>query len=101
MISIYWQAFKETLAALEDRAEREAIAKAFNDRYCYRHPYAKDSEFFSHSFCRNGYRWMCPECNAIHAPIDHSCLSGLHYPSCCSTGAGHRLNLSQPIKTPT
>lgn len=98
-LTLYWEAFKEARNDLKDRAECKAIAKAFNDRYCYRHPYAKNDEFFSHTFCRKGYRWMCPECNAIHAPTDHSVFSGLQYPSCCSTGEGHRLSQSDSIKT--
>jgi hypothetical protein len=47
---------------------------------------------------RGGNRWMCPECNHVHAPTECSVWSGLQYPACCNTVAGHRL--SHSIKLP-
>lgn len=95
-LALYWQVLKQTYAALKERAECKAIAKAFNDRYCYRHTYVgalpPSETFFQDTMCRTGYRWMCPECNAIHAPTGCFIFSGLQYPACCSTGEGDRLN---------
>ena len=79
-----------------DRKERTAIAKKFNDRYTYRHEYRKNCGQFE-NFARRGYAWMCPECNAIHAPTDCTGLTGLQYPRCCGTDEGHRLH--QDIRT--
>jgi hypothetical protein len=84
-------------SARRDLAERRAIAKAFNDRYCYRHMLYPDDERLPGTSMfginpRGGYRWMCPECNHIHAPESSSLFSGLQYPACCSTVQGHRLD---------
>lgn len=70
----------EQRAANRDKAERAAIAKAFNDRYTYRPR--------SHSAAR----WMCPECNQVHTCIDHSVWDGRHFPACCGRHEGNRLN---------
>ena len=37
----------------------DSIERLINDRYCYRHVYVDDGEFFHKSPCRTGYRWMC------------------------------------------
>lgn len=87
-------------AAIDDERaadERLAIAKAFNNRYCYRVQYESDAPRLGGTarfgiFPRGGNRWMCPECNHIHAPTECSVWDGLHYPACCKTSAGNRLD---------
>lgn len=83
-------------AAERDRQERAAIAKAFNDRYAYRHEYVEGIARLPGSAMginpRGGYAWMCPECNRIHHPTESSVFDGLHYPRCCNTRAGNRLH---------
>jgi hypothetical protein len=88
---------KARQAAARDADERRAIAKAFNDRYCYRVQYEKSAKQLDGTAMygllpRGGNRWMCPDCNRIHAPTECSVFSGLQYPACCTTALGHRLN---------
>lgn len=86
-----------------DKAERAAIAKAFNDRYTFRHQWKPNAERLpgsAYGFAgppRGGLAWMCPECNQIHLPTECSVFDGVHYPKCCNTAAGHRI--SHGIKT--
>lgn len=76
-----WQrAWREVRTRNVEAREKCAIAKAFNDRYCYRHKHPTVGDN-----C-----WMCPECNITHARIGHDFLTGLQYPACCSYPAGHR-----------
>jgi hypothetical protein len=88
MLSDLIEFLKKRRAERKDAANRSAIARAFNDRYCYRNTYkpiaAKSLHF--------GRAWMCPECNAIHEPYENSVWTGLQYPACCTTFAGDRLN---------
>ena len=89
-----WRAAK---TAKRDSAERAAIAKAFNDRYCYRVMYEPKAAHLSGTAVfglmpRGGNRWMCPACNRIHAPTECSVWSGLQYPACCATCEGNRLS---------
>lgn len=84
-------------AARFDIEERRAVAKAWNDRYCYRvlHDDLADRLTGTAMYGllpRGGNRWMCPDCNRIHAPIGCSVFDGLQYPACCATGAGNRLS---------
>lgn len=86
-----------------DVLERRAIAKAFNDRYCYRVQYEADAPRLGGTAMygllpTGGNRWMCPECNRIHAPTECSVFSGLQYPACCHTGYGNRLSHRIRIK---
>ncbi len=92
-----WAAWKARRAALRDAAERRAIAKAWNDRYCYRVLLDPKAERLPGTgmggfTARGGYRWMCPDCNRLHAPTECSVWSGLQYPACCTTGQGNRLS---------
>jgi len=63
---------KKTKAADDD--EKARIAKLFNDRYCFRKRYVKtnnkiiEGSYYGSPPIRDGFRWMCPECNAIHEP---------------------------------
>ena len=81
-----------------DQNERAAIAKAFNDRYCFLIEYAKGlprlpgTAYGTGIAPHGGFAWMCPECNQVHHPHRCSVFSGLQYPACCSTPEGHRLN---------
>lgn len=76
-----WQrTWREVRTRNVEAREKCAIAKAFNDRYCYRH---KHPTFGS-------YCWMCPECNKVHASICYEAITGLQYPPCCSYPTGHR-----------
>ena len=79
-----------------DQAASAAIAKAFNDRYTFKHEYVTGLPILPGTFYgiprRAGYAWMCPDCNKIHHPTESSVFDGLHYPACCSTRAGHRLS---------
>ena len=92
-----WAAWKAARSAQRDIAERRAIAKAWNDRYCYRVLFDAKAERLTGTAMygllpRGGNRWMCPDCNRVHAPTECSVWSGLQYPACCTTGAGHRLS---------
>jgi hypothetical protein len=86
-------------------AERAGIAKQFNDLYTCRAQYVPDApplpiEFFSVRkpfapglpFVPSGNLWMCPNCNKVHAPFAFNPISGLLFPQCCATAAGHRIN---------
>jgi len=80
-----------------DAAERTAIAKVYNDRYCYRVLFDVHADRLPGSAIygllpRGGNRWMCADCNRIHAPTACSAFSGLQYPACCGSVAGHRLH---------
>lgn len=94
-LALVFKAAKEKAA--EDHAlsiemqEKANIARVFNDRYTYRREYKSTGEFFPQTFCRTGYAWMCPDCNTIHRPTEHNGLTGLHYPGCCKSHAGHKL----------
>lgn len=86
-----------------DAAERCATAKAFNDRYCYRLLYDPQAPRLPGTAMygllpRGGYRWMCPDCNHLHAPTECTVWSGLQYPACCTTGAGNRLSHGVRVK---
>ena len=92
-----WSKLKSAIDEQRDADERLAIAKAFNNRYCYRVQYEHDAPRLGGTAMfgmppRGGNRWMCPECNHIHAPTECSVWDGLHYPACCSTSSGSRLN---------
>lgn len=92
-----WAAWTVVRTAQRDIAERRAIAKAWNDRYCYRVLFDDKAERLRGTAMyglppRGGNRWMCPDCNRIHAPTECSVWSGLQYPACCTTGAGDRLS---------
>lgn len=100
MIAEILASTRKLLAERRDAAERAAIAKAFNDRYCYRREYVESHAFLpGNATCLSGYRWMCPSCNQIHAPTECSVWVGLHYPPCCATPAGHRLHAQPRIRT--
>lgn len=81
-----------------DKAERAQIAKAFNNRYTYRHRWdtstderiTKGTAMYD-IFPKKGNAWMCPDCNKIHIAEECSAMSGLQYPKCCNTFEGHRL----------
>lgn len=80
-----------------DAHERRNIARAFNDRYTYRHKYVEDAPelFYKEGgiySASSGYAWMCPECNKIHHPYAYDPLVGILYPACCKTHKGHRLH---------
>jgi len=83
----------------KDTAERGAIAKAFNDRWTYRHRYGdayhtneKPNSMAAASVADPGeHAWMCPKCNRVHLSIGCSFLTGLWYPACCDHPEGHRL----------
>lgn len=93
--------YKRRLRRLEarmwsrDRKERQAIARAFNDRYAIAERYDLSSDKsvpgqwngtpYAHP---QGNRWMCPTCNRLHAPVEFNPFTGLHYPTCCEHQAG-------------
>lgn len=83
-----------------DLKERQAIARAFNNRYVLGDRYFKEDvdEFdgpddgwgtFGMRVAR-GNAWMCPTCNTIHRPIKMTTFGGLYYPRCCDLPAGSR-----------
>lgn len=94
-----------------DAEEKRKIAAAFNDRYCMATVYEKDEPKRDSDkydgfgiLVKRGYRWMCPECNMIHAPLRYCGLGGLIYPRCCSSHEGRRAdelgktgNLQRPL----
>lgn len=82
LLESWHRTWREVRKRNVEAREKRAVAKAFNDRYCYRHHYVT-----------GGYCWMCPECNKLHANKDYSALSGLQYPACCSYADGHRIGL--------
>lgn len=82
-----------------DKAERAQIAKAFNDRYTYRHRWDTSTDGRIEKgtamygvMPKKGFAWMCPDCNKIHVADECSVMSGLQYPKCCHTYEGHRLH---------
>lgn len=84
-------------AALKDRRERAAIARAFNDRYTFCKQWKPSMDRLPGTGMfgitpAGGYAWMCPDCNQIQHPTECSALTGLQYPMCCNTPAGHRLD---------
>ena len=96
LVSSMIVAMKTEMTNLRDRDERREIARAWNDRYCYRVQFDQTADrlggtALSGVIPRGGNRWMCPDCNHIHAPTSCSAFSGLQYPACCTTPAGDRL----------
>ena len=96
LVRIAWREWKKQRSKARDDAELRAIAKAFNNRYTYRKTYQSTGKTlpgktYGELPISDGYRWMCPTCNTIHAPTEVSVWSGLQYPACCEHGAGHRL----------
>ena len=96
-MTAFFRAWRERRRQIRDDRERAAIAKAFNDRYCFRVEYNRNSPRLTGTAVfgilpRGGNRWMCPWCNSIHAPISCSAFSGLQYPECCGTPEGPRLD---------
>lgn len=59
-------------------AEKARIAKVFNDCYTYRNRYI------------TSHAWMCPLCNRVHDATEHSFLTGMQYPACCTYPEGPR-----------
>lgn len=97
LLDVIFTETRRRTAEEAERKEKAAIAKAFNDRYTYRHEFFPDAGRFEGTFVKRGFAWMCPECNQIHQAIDCTGLTGLQYPKCCSHYEGHRLYAS--IKT--
>ena len=97
LIKKAWALAREEREAEAESREKAKIAQAFNNRYTFRKvwdeskPMMPDEGMFG-CHASGGYAWMCPECNKIHYPTGLSGISGLQYPRCCSTGAGHRLD---------
>lgn len=101
LIDILREAYKiakEKRKLAVEKAERKNIAKTFNDLYTYRIPWQnKNNERMTKGtalwdlYPLAGHAWMCPDCNKIHLAEECSSMSGLQYPRCCNTGAGHRL----------
>lgn len=90
-----WADKRRNLSLEKEKAE---LARRFNDIYCFDKQYVPDAERLSGTAMfnilpRGGNRWMCPTCNAIHAPLSCSVWSGLQYPKCCGFWEGHRLDL--------
>lgn len=81
-----------------DKAERAAIAKAFNDRYTFRLPFRPTGErrrFTPGDGLDDWFpdqAWMCPSCNVVHMTLGRSWLTGMHFPKCCDHFEGHRHN---------
>lgn len=76
-------------------ANKAATARKFNNRFCYAERYVEEDKFIpgvgvGGSRLRGGYRWMCPGCNALHAPMRHTAFVGLIYPACCAHREGSR-----------
>lgn len=78
-------------------AEKERIAKHFNNLYTYRERWdtSNDDRLDGTGMWgftpQKGYAWMCPKCNKIHLASSCSAMSGLQYPDCCDYRTGHRL----------
>jgi hypothetical protein len=92
-----WAEFVRARKENKAKKLRVLVAKHFNDLYCYGMEYVKSTTRLTGSgmgghLPTSGNRWMCPDCNLIHAPVECSVWSGLQYPACCSTGGGHRLS---------
>lgn len=81
-----------------DLQEKAAIAMAFNNRYTTGARYDKSCDdpvpggknADGGLDVKQGYRWMCPDCNTIHAPLEFSIWTGLQYPACCRYRRGDR-----------
>lgn len=92
-----WKITKEKRRVAKEKSERANVARAFNDMFTYRMQWRATEERLGEGtamwgiFPKKGYAWMCPECNRVHEAESCSSMSGLQYPRCCSTGAGHRL----------
>jgi hypothetical protein len=93
-----WTLAKQKRKTAKEKAERAAVAKAFNNVFTYRYRWdtstddriEKGSAMYG-IMPKKGYAWMCPECNKIHIADECSVMSGLQYPRCCNTGNGNRL----------
>lgn len=90
-------------AAKKLAEERKTAAMVFNDLYTYRFHYLPNQPTLPGTAMfglnpRGGNALMCPDCNRIHLAAACSVFSGLQFPACCSTAAGHRL--SHQIKLP-
>jgi hypothetical protein len=97
MIKAWLTQLKNKLQARAENSEKEAIAKAFNDRYTYRVIYTEGRGAIPGRGdwgmkVSAGYAWMCPSCNNIYYPMSVNGITGLQYPNCCKTPAGHRLH---------
>lgn len=95
-LTAWLAARKAARVKADDLYERHEIAAHFNDRYCYRVQYEPRAGYLKGSAIagllpRGGNRWMCPDCNHVHAPTECSIWSGIQYPKCCTTGPGNRL----------
>lgn len=103
LVSNLRKAFRWTREDRQARKEAKAIAhvaKVFNERYYSKNSYAREGTRFipkvtagvEHGVPMNdgARRWMCPQCNKIHAPYAYSILVGLLYPPCCDRPAGDR-----------
>lgn len=93
-----WKITKEKRRVARDKAERAKIAHQFNNLFTYRERWDTSTEDRIEKgtalwgiYPKKGYAWMCPECNKVHLADECSSMSGLQYPRCCSTPAGHRL----------
>jgi hypothetical protein len=53
--------------------------------------YTEGLGYFPGYFVQRGNAWMCPDCNKIHLALKMDGMTGVHYPSCCSSHSGHRL----------
>ena len=82
---------KADRADAADKKERALIAMLFNNRYTYKKVYTEGLGYFSGYFVQQGNAWMCPECNTIHLATEMNGMTGVQYPSCCSSHTGHRL----------
>ena len=99
MIQVFkeaWRISKENRINKKDAKNKALIAKLFNDRYTYKNIYVKGMPVLIGSAMwgilpSNGNAWMCPDCNHIYHPTECSVFTGLQYPKCCKTPAGHRL----------
>lgn len=96
-LSVCWRQWRKEVAEKKDREEKRRIAKAFNDRYTYRHRWVESKDELEGAGAwglpvRGGFAWMCPDCNKVHMAISVSSLTGLHFPRCCNWSEGHRLN---------
>lgn len=87
----------EDILLKRDADERAEIARVFNDRYCTAERYDKSSNAdvpgdtgYYGLATKVGFRWMCPTCNQIHAPLRFSFFVGLIYPTCCEHHEGSR-----------
>lgn len=89
---------KEKRRIAKEAAERANVARVFNDLFTYRIRWDTSTDERIEKgtamwdiFPKKGFAWMCPECNKVHLADECSVMSGLQFPGCCSTGAGHRL----------